>query len=318
MEFVDRTLLRLTDQTERAAVLTHAVGDRLLKAAFVFSNVEVGEVTGVSVRDIELLPAVPDLQQFDATFAQLGATNRWEAFGTLGTPRGRAAADARIEVLLTTRTRVAETTVESVVTEPLDDLADLDRVDGRIVAEDGALPAAAGALATRRLTALKTMLRERFTQPADFDVDAFLEARGLDSIDALVGYLSPPRHPERLELELVVDGTRPARVTNHRVVAAVKVDADPVSHLRETVEGIRVARALLEQATEAAVPPSGMTPRSGLPFLLVFPATTLDDNDLPLPPGSNPGNAAARRAARLRELQRRLEPTGIALATIPT
>lgn len=318
MELVDRTLLRLTDQTERSALLTPAVGDRLFRAAFVFSNVEVGQVTGVTVRDIELLPAVPDLQRFDATFAQLGESNRWETFGTLGTPRGRAAADARIEVLLTTETRVAETSIESVKAERLDDLADLGRVDARIVAEDGSLPAAAGTLATRRFTALRTMLLERFTQPADFDVDAFLETRGLDSIDSLVTYLSAPRHPERLELEMVIDGTLPSRVRNHRVVAAVKVGPDPVSHLREAVEEIRVARSLLEQATEAAVPPSGMTARSGLPFLLMFPATSLDDNDLPLPAGSSPGSAAARRDARLRELQRRLEPTGIALATIPT
>lgn len=318
MRFVDRALLQLAHPADRAAVLTPTVGDRLLGAAFEFRNVEVGPVTGVTIRDVELLPAVPDLRRFDATFAQVGGDLRWEVTGTLGATRGRAAADARIEVLLTTETRVAETTVTSVTTEGLQDVGDLDLVDARIVTDDGALPTDPQDLEDRRLATIKALLLERFSQPNDFDIDAFADARGLTTVPSMVGYLSSPRHPQRLELDLVIDGTLPSRVVNHRVVAGVLVDPDPVANLREAVEQVRIARSSLEPATEAAVPPSGMAARTELPFLLVCGEDAFDDDDLPLPQGTNPTTPAARRAARLDELQRRLQPTGIALAALPS
>jgi hypothetical protein len=317
VQFTDRTLLRLTDATERAAVLSAAVGDRLLSAAFVFDAADVGEVTGVSVRDIEILPSVAERQVLEGAFHQPMNGVRWEGTASVRVGAPHATVDARAELFLTTETRVAETSVERVEIEHLGDLADVAAVDGRIVADDGALPADPEALATRRFGALKTMVHERFSQPDDFAVDSFFEARDVDTFDELLALLSPPRRPGRVEMELVIDGTLPSRIVNHRVITGVHIEQDPVARLHAVVDEIQVARTLMADATEVATAPSGMTDRTGLPFVLVFAEAALDDDDLPFPSGTPaPADPAARRAARLSELQRRLTPLGIALAPI--
>lgn len=317
MQFIDRTLLRLTDAAERAAVLTPAVGNRLLSAAYVFDSVQVGQVTGVSVRDIELLPSVAERQLVEGALYQPMSGMRWEATASVRVSAPHATVDGRAELLLTTETRVVDTSVEAVEVEHLGDLTDLGAVDARIVADDGALPADPDALATARFGALKTMLHERFSQPEDFEVDGFFEAKGIDTIEELMDFLSPPHHPERVEMELVVDGTLPSRIVNHRVITGIHIDQDPVARLHAVVDEIQVARAMAD--AEVAKTPSGMTPRTGLPFVLVFAENALDDGDLPFPSGTPaPSGQAARRAARLTELQRRLTPLGIALAPIPS
>ena len=317
MQFLDRTLLRLTDATERTALLTPAVGDRLLHASFIVDNVEVGEVTGVSVRDVDLLPSVSERQMVDAAVIHPATGMRWEGTGAVRVMAPHATVDARVELLLTCETRLADTSVERVDTEHLGDLADLAAVDARIIADDGALPAEPEQLADRRFVALKTLLHERFTQPDDFEVDGFFEAKGIDTVDELLAFLSPPSNPERVEMELVIDGTLPSRIVNHRVVAGVHIEEDPIARLHATIDEIQVARALLLASTETARTPTGMTERTGLPFVLVFDEGALDDPDLPLPAGAPPpANPAAELAARLTELQRRLTPLGIALAPL--
>lgn len=316
MQFLDRTLLRLTDPAERLGVLTPAVGDRLLRAAYVFNSVEVGEVTGVSVRDVDILPAVHQPQRVDGAFMDQASGMRWEGTGTIGASPPLATAHARIEVLLTTETRVVDTSIQAVESDALHDLAEVDLVDARIVADDGALPGDPGALATRRFSALKTMVHERFAQPAEFDADGLFDTTGVDTFDELLAYLSPSGYAQHLRLDLVVDGTLPSHIVNHRVIAAVHIDEDPVARLKAVVQEIQTGRALMEAGTETAVPPRGMAARTGLPYMLIFAGDALDDDDLPVPVGSNPGTPAARRSARLTELQTRLQPFGIALATI--
>jgi hypothetical protein len=317
VQFLDRSVLRLTDATERSSLLTPAVGNRLLHAAFVVDNVEVGEVTGVSVRSVDLLPSVGEQQTVDAAVLHPATGMRWEGTGSVRVAAPHATVDARVELLLTCETRLADTSITRIETEHLGDLADLAAVDARIVADDGALPADPALLATRRFAALKTLLHERFTQPDDFEVDGFFAAKGIDTVEDLLAYLAPPHHPERVELELVTDGTLPSRIVNHRVVAGVHIEEDPVARLHATIDEVQVARALLLASTETARTPTGMTDRTGLPFVLVFAEGALDDTDLPLPAGAPPpAGAAAQRAARLTELQRRLTPLGIALAPV--
>ncbi len=316
MQFVPRTLLRLADATEQAAVLTPAAGDRVLAAAFVFHNVAVGPVTGLTVRDVELFPAVSSLRRLDGLLHHPTTGDRWEASATFVESATTTAAHARLELRLTTETRLADTTVERVTTEDLSDLGDVAAVDARIVADDGALPAAPAALEARRFEALKTLLHERFTQPADVDVDLLVARRGIDDFAGLLDVFVPPEHASRVELELVIDGTVPSRIETHRVLAAAVIDEDAIGRLDELIREIQVGRAALEHGTELASPPRGMTPRTALPFIVLFPEAALDDADLPVPVGANPQNAAEERAVRLSELQTRLTQFGIALAPV--
>lgn len=319
MKFIDRTLLRMTDAAERAAVLSPTVGNRLMTAAFVLDSAEVGEVTGVSVRDIELMSPVAERQVLEGALFDPSRSTRWEASAALQVAAPHATADARVELFLTVETRVADTSIERVETESLRDLADLALVDARVVAADGGLPADPAALATRRFAMLKTMLRERFRRPEDFAVDGFFTSKGIDTVEDLLAYLSPLSNPQRVEVGLVIDGSRPARIANHRIIAGLRIEEDPVARLHAVIDEIQVARSLMTATCESARPPSGMTSRTDMPFILVFALNALDDADLPLPAGQAvPADPVALRIARLAELQRRLTPLGIALASIPT
>lgn len=317
MRFLDRTILRLIDPTERASILTPTVGDRLLAAAFVFQNVEVGGVTGVSVRDVELLPSVVERRQLEGVFFHAATGNRWDGTAMIGTHIPKGAVDARIELFLTTETRIADTSVERVEVEALGEVADLAVVDARIIAEDGGLPNAA-LLGARRYAELKEMVHERFEEADEFDVDAFFERNGISNVEELLEYLLPPRYPQRVELELTVNGTLPSRIANHRIIAGVHIEENPVERLHAVIEEIQISRALLAANTETAQTPSGMLARAALPYLLVFAEPALDDDDLPLPAGVEAVTESDRRDARLRELQTRLQPFGVALAPVTT
>lgn len=316
MQFIDRTLFRLADATESSEVFTPEVGSRVLAAGFVFNNVEVGEATGVTVRDVELMPAAARLQRFEGSFFHPTTGSRWDGTGSMLVTGTTSAAHARLELRITTETRIADTSVERIDFEAVNDLADVAVVDARIVADDGALPATATALGIRRFEALKKLLFERFTQPADVDIDQFIAKRGITTFDELIGAFQPPNHVARLELEMVVNGTLPPGIETHRVIAAAVIDDDPFAHVIDLVERIQLGRAALELASETAAPPQGMNARFGLPFVVIFPESVLDDGDLPMPSGANPGDDAQRRALRLSELQDRLVTFGIALAPI--
>ena len=107
MQSLDRSLLRLTEATERSALLTPAVGNRILHAAFIVHNVEVGDVTGVTVRDVDLLPSV---ERVEAAVIHPLNGMRWEETGSRGVATPHAADDARVELLLTCETTRVEST----------------------------------------------------------------------------------------------------------------------------------------------------------------------------------------------------------------
>lgn len=315
MQFLDRTVLRLLDHDERAAVLTPNVGDRVLSAAFVFGNAEVGDVTGVTVRSLDLLPSAAERQPVEMTFFDPTSMARWEASGELRPAYPHAVADARVELLLTTETRLVQSSIVRVDTESLDDLANLETLDAQILALDGALPAAPADLADRRFTVLKELMHDRFTQPDDLDIDAFMQRHHISSIDDLLTFLSEPQHTERVEVEIVVDGTFPSRIVNHRVIAAIRIEENPIVRLHAVIEEVQANRAVMA-AMESASVPAGMQERAGVPVIVVFDAAALDDADLPIPQGQDPQTPDEKRAARLAELQTRLIPVGIALAPI--
>ncbi|WP_420451189.1 hypothetical protein [Ilumatobacter sp.] len=317
MDFTDRTLLRLTDDDERRAVLSPAVGTRILGAAFEFSNIEVGDVTGVTVRDIELLPAALASQRFDGLAREQSGSTQWEFSASLLATNPTSSAHARLELGLTTETRRADTSVERIEIESLSDLADLDQVDARIVTDDGSLPTDLDELDRRRLDELSEMLGERMTVPGDFNAELFLAARDISTLNGLMVALQEPQYTSRVELELVVDGSLPSSIQTHRVVAAAIIEPDPFNRLAELVERVQTGRAVMERSTETASPPGGMRSRVGLPYVVIIPMAALDDSDLPFVAGASPTTADAERASRLDELQRRLTPFGVALATVP-
>lgn len=98
MQFRDRTLLRLLDHVERAALLTTAVGDGLLAAAFAPKGAEVdggpdpgtgaavGPVTAVTARQVTLLPVAVARQRVDAQVHDVQTNHHWQVSAAIPQP----------------------------------------------------------------------------------------------------------------------------------------------------------------------------------------------------------------------------------------
>ena len=327
VQFSDRTLLRLADATERSAILSNDVGRRILDCTYRFTQ-PLQRVTAIRVRGVEVAAPVPDEVTFHGRVWQLDTAMQAEADGSLNGYIRRSIIDAHLDVVVTASTRPVNATVEAVEVDHIDDIVDLQAVDARIVAEDGAIPAGSDDLDARRLDVMKARFRERFQATEDFvvnelgvgsgvDVDAFLSEYGVATAAGFVDLLQERGHSLRVAMDIVIEPEAAFRNVEFEVPLSVKVAEDPVARLRETVEEIQVARGMLGRAGERRVSSTTPQTQNDLPFLLVFSIESLDDGDLPLPAGSPQGGTREQlRERRLAELGRRLQPVGVALAPV--
>ena len=156
-------------------------------------------------------------------------------------------------MVVTASTRPVNATVEAVEVDHIDDIVDLQAVDARIVAEDGAIPAGSDDLDAWRLDVMKARFRERFQDTEDLvvnelgvgsgvDVDAFLAEYGVATAAGFVDLLQERGHSLRVAMDIVIEPEAAFRNVDFEVPLSVKVDEDPVARLRETVEEIQVAR----------------------------------------------------------------------------
>jgi hypothetical protein len=316
VQFRDRALLRLLADDPQADVLAPAVGTRVLAATFDPRNAEIGEATGVELRRLTLAPGAAVTTELRGAADGLGGTGRWDLSGAIVRHDTDPAADALVELVVTAETRTVATEVTGVRIASLADVGDLDAVDARIVATDGALPASPDALDARRLDEMATMLIERAEVPDELDVSALLARWHVDSANELATRLQPPHHASLVGLDLVIDATLPSRVANHPTTLAVLVREDPVADLLTLLVDVQRARTALAGAVSQPRPPVGAELRTALPVLVVCADAAFDDDDLPLPAGPAPGDPAAARRARLSALGTRLAPHGIALAPL--
>lgn len=310
MRFTDRTLLRLADPAERAALLSPEVGGALLRAAYVLDEVALGDVTAVHVRAVTLTPVVHPARTAAATARESMAATLWQVSVDLQAPPAPAG-QAFLEVDVTATTRGVVSEVVAVASTDLSALADLDALDARIVAADGALPGDPTARDARRAEALRDALVAAFPDTDPAAVRAALDARGLVSLPGLRAWLEPPNRVERLALTVVTDSTAPATDRTYRVRALVAVVEDLGAGMAEALTALSLARATLAAGSDPQPVQTGMTPRLEYPALLLTPVDGLDDDDLPFPAGQNPNGAGARRAARLAELTTRLRPAAV-------
>ncbi|MFF0792245.1 hypothetical protein [Streptomyces spiralis] len=311
MRFRDRALLRLLDTDERAALLTAQVGDRLLQTAFVPQEATVGPVTAVVTRQVSLMPTSRTPQPLEAHLYDVQSTHQWRLTAQLPLTGPTVAADARLDLTLLASRAGVQTSVTEVSVGDLGDIAALEAVDARIVAEDGSLPAEAQALAERRLTSLVDLLEDRFETSGEAPLGNLLRRRGL-TFEELRAGLSTPHNPLRLRLKLIEDATKPATETAFKVLCVAFVIDGPLDDLASRLAEIQLGMARVAASVELPQPPPGMAVRTATPALLLFPGTALDDGDLPADTtGIDPSDTARLRAARLTELTIRLRQIGI-------
>ncbi|MEU8471604.1 hypothetical protein AB0F30_27480 [Streptomyces sp. NPDC029006] len=317
MRFRDRTLLRLLDADECAALLTTQVGERILHTAFTAQEATVGAVTAVRARQVGLMPTTGILQPFEAQMYGVQSAHQWRFSAQLPLAGPVVSADARLDLTLTATRAGVQTSVTAAGVEDLGGIADPTAVDARILAEDGSLPVPGPALQERRLTALVGILEHRFETTAEAPIGRLLRSRGTLTFEQLRDELSPPRIPLRLGLTLTEEPTPTAPVAFPLQCLAFAVD-EPFADLAARLTEIQVGMARTAPYADLPQPPAGVTVRTPLPALMFFPQAALDEPDLPgAVPGPGPADAAALRAARLDELAARLRHIGIVPVAVP-
>ena len=109
MDFAAAATLQLLDSAEIAALLTPAVGDRIMAAAFSPDAVGIGTVSAVNVRRVELAPTLPAHELIDVD-VDVSAGARWRAMGRR-VGAGQLIATARLDLALTVRLERVDTSV---------------------------------------------------------------------------------------------------------------------------------------------------------------------------------------------------------------
>lgn len=284
-------MLRLLDPDELAALLPAATGQALLAAAYDFDDVALGAVTTVHARTVTLAPVLRPELPLSVLARPLIGGGEWQATGTWR-PAGTPGVHAVLDITVTAVTRGVRTEVTTVESEPLPGLrAEID------VAAD--LPAAVDAIAAHLTSVPRDAVAE------------VLRRRGLTDLDSVRAAFAPGHEAARLVLTLVSDATgadveRPYRLT----VLAHAVD-DLGAGLLDAVGVLAASRPGLDEVADPPIQPAGVKVRQGWPALVFFPASALDDTDLPGVAGQNPPDDPARRAGRLSELTTRLRRAGI-------
>jgi len=291
VRFTDRTVLRLLDDSELAGLLDAQAGRALLDAAFVFGDIDVGDVDSIVARTIALGPALaPDLPLKVSAWAP-GASQEWQVAGSLRQAPAPAV-HAVLEVSVTAAARGVVTSVTAVESESLRDMR-----SGLAAAAD--FDAGLDVLAGRLTSAPRAALAE------------VLRGRGITDLDRLRAAFAAPREPSRLLVTLVSDATAAPAPKVYRLTVAAQVVEDLSGGLLAAVTALTACQDSLTMMVDPQPAPSGATLRQPYPGLLLFPRADLDDADLPVVSGQHPATDAERRASRLSELTSRLRITGI-------
>ncbi|MEU2391302.1 hypothetical protein [Streptomyces sp. NPDC007369] len=126
------------------------------------------------------------------------------------------------------------------------------------------------------------------------------------------------RIPLGLNLQMVEEPAPELSETAFKVVCVAFVLDRPFADLAARLADVQVGMARVAESADRPQPPAGMAVRTPAPALVVFPEAALDDADLPgVPAGTDPGDTAGLRRARLTELATRLGHVGIVPVAVP-
>lgn len=310
MNFVTATIVALSDRTEAAELFDQTAGMAILQSAFDLSAVDVQQVDSVTVREGRLTPTFTDTHDIELQLSPLGGAPSWDGRARVLGRSPLESFDATLRLSIATSTRQSTTEVTDVRSQPLDDVFQMAEVDARILAEDGALPPA-DELEERRREALLARMLDAFQQPDDWDTAHFLSTAGDTTVAGLIRAGNPPHYASNLAIDLVTDPDVTPRSLTVDVDIHVVVEEQPLDDLRPVLQRIAAARGPARRLASQPSPPEGIRVAESTPVVVFCEESSFDDNDLPLPVGSNPGNADDRRAARVVELNRRMAGDGI-------
>ena len=316
MDFFSSQLLTLASLAGAETIFTPARAGAVLDAAFDLDRVEVSSVDLVTARATNVAPQSPREVTADLRLWPPGEGNAWMGQATFREPTDGPSFDAEVRLRLSTSSRSANTTVTDVRTADASDAFNMAGIDARIIADDGALPSTAVDLETRRREALFALLHDRFDVPGDWQESSFWEAQGGGTVADVVERYRTPTHPLAVSLDLVIDPDVSPRSVDFTFDLGVIIAEDPFVQLRTVLERVRAARGSSSVSSIHPAPPSGAALRSPVPVAVLMPESALDDADLPTDDPSA-GNDAARRAARLREINTRFSTSGVAFVAVP-
>ena len=317
MNFVDATLVRLADATQRNTLFAASALEGIARAAY----------------DTDQLPLSGP---YDAVFERvdLGSHLPARATGTLrwALADGRARGDGELTLdglggaplgvsavwhgAIVARSQPAAGRISAVTVR----WTDVARVDADVVTALGALPAAPAALEAARRDALLARVQAALAHPAAIDaawLDAWLDRHGVGSVAALLEHDLATLRPAALQVHFdttVAPGPPSPVLLPLAAAVLIRDPATPDFSLEALVCTSKLAQRHLETLGAERPADAALPARQPITVVWLVPDTWFDDPDWP---GGDPAaTPAANRALRAAAAASWLAAEGIAIAAL--
>ncbi len=311
MDFADRTLVRLADANERAALLGSSELERVLRTAYDADSLGLsGPFAGVFDR-VDLGGSLSRSVELDGHWARSGTAERTEARMEL---RGLAVPGPTVDALWEGAVVARASADTATVTAVEVDLPDVGGVDDAVVADLGALPDDPAALDAARRAVILERLRATLDQPGavgDAHLDSLFRSVGADDAGS---FLHAMTNGATVPLRISFSDSPTGPLSPRRLpITALVLIRDVGFSLTGLLHESRQALDHLRARGAAPPPDPGLPRRHGLLALWLVPESVLDDDDWP---GGGSGSAAARRTARAEAAAAWLSLLGIVLVPV--
>ena len=296
MNFVDKTLLRLTDSATRTALFDNIALEQVVSAAYDTDNAPVQGPYNPLFDELRLGFAVSRVQAFDGIWGPVGGTERMEArFSLAGMGES-----SLIQVDALWRGGIVARMVTSAdrVTKVATALPNFANIDADIIAALGALPASSQQLEQERRTRVITRIRRTMQQPdalTDAAFDAWLGSIGASSAGDLLTRTASTLAGDTVQVTFSPPAADNPTPKLFPITAALLIREANFSVTQLLAESKLLREQIEPLGLERGQDPS-LRPRNPVVIVWIVPEQVFDDSDWP---GGQPGmNADALRGAR--------------------
>jgi len=298
VNFVDTTLLRLSDPQSRAQVFDDASLQQIASAAYDSDTMSIQGPFQPVFDDFRLGYGIPKLSLLEGSWNPVGGVEKIEArFFASGFGNNSA---SRVDALW--RGSIIARTVpdDSRIKEVAIRWPALATIDADIIAALGALPGDPAALETERRTRLIDRIRATFSHPAGLTetiLNEVLRKIGATSVSDLLTHYLGTIEGGGVQVRMSPPDNVPPS-PKPLPIAAVLLIRDAGFSLADLLAESKVLRERLDSIGLEPPPDRSLKLREPLLVLWLVPATVFDDAGWPGAGGGMAGNAArdARRA----------------------
>jgi len=296
MNFVDKTLLRLTDSATRDTLFNSTTLEQVVSAAYDTSIMPVQGPYNPVFDEFQLGFVVSRVQAIDGIWGPVGGTERMDArFSLVG-----LAESSPLEVEALWRGGIVARVLTSTehITKVATAIPNYANIDADIIAALGSLPSNPQQLEQERRTRVLTRIRTTMQQPdalTDAAFDAWLSSIGASSVGELLTLTEGALSSDTVQVTFSPPAAGNAAPKLFPITAAVLIREQGFAVAKLLTES-KLIREQIEPLGLERARDSSLRLRNPVVIVWIIPEQVFDDSDWP---GGQPGmNADALREAR--------------------